>query len=89
MKIIKNTFYSILMLLALCQVAESREQQKFQDTKDSLSTRSETLLMSALENIAQSRIDEALIELEILRSINPKFSLAQLVYADLYVMKNI
>lgn len=88
MKIIKNTFYSILMLLALCQVAESREQQKFQDTKDSLSTRSETLLMSVLENIAQSRIDEALIELEILRSINPKFSLAQLVYADLLMAKN-
>jgi len=88
MKIIKNTFYSILMLLALCQVAESREQQKFQDAKDSLSTRSETLLMSALENIAQSRIDEALIELEILRSINPKFSLAQLVYADLLMAKN-
>ncbi len=76
------------MLLALCQVAESREQQKFQDAKDSLSTRSETLLMSALENIAQSRIDEALIELEILRSINPKFSLAQLVYADLLMAKN-
>jgi len=88
MKIIKNTFYSILMLLALCQVAESREQQKFQDAKDSLSTRSETLLMSALENIAQSRIDEALIELEILRNINPKFGLAQLVYADLLMAKN-
>lgn len=44
--------------------------------------------MSALENIAQSRIDEALIELEILKSINPKFSLAQLVYADLLMAKN-
>ena len=88
MKIIKNTFYSILMLLALCQVAEAREQQKFQYTNESLSTRSETLLMSALENIAQSRIDEALIELEILRSINPNFGLAQLVYADLLIAKN-
>ena len=88
MKIIKNTFYSILMLLALFQVAEAREQQKYQDTKASLSTRSETLLMSALENITQSRIDEALIELEILRSINPNFSLAQLVYADLLMAKN-
>ncbi len=76
------------MLLALCQVAEAREQQKFQYTKENLSTRSETLLMSALENIAQSRIDEALIELEILRSINPKFGLAQLVYADLLMAKN-
>ncbi len=76
------------MLLALFQVAEAREQQKYQDTKASLSTRSETLLMSALENIAQSRIDEALIELEILRSINPNFSLAQLVYADLLMAKN-
>ncbi len=76
------------MLLALFQVAEAREQQKYQDSKASLSTRSETLLMSALENIAQSRIDEALIELEILRSINPNFSLAQLVYADLLMAKN-
>jgi len=76
------------MLLALFQVAEAREQQKYQDRKASLSTRSETLLMSALENIAQSRIDEALIELEILRSINPNFSLAQLVYADLLMAKN-
>ncbi len=76
------------MLLALCQVAEAREQQKFQYTKENLSTQSETLLMSALENIAQSRIDEALIELEILRSINPKFGLAQLVYADLLMAKN-
>jgi len=76
------------MLLALFQVAEAREQQKYHDTKASLSTRSETLLMSALENIAQSRIDEALIELEILRSINPNFSLAQLVYADLLMAKN-
>jgi len=88
MKITKNTVYSILMLVALCHVAEAREQQKFQYTQESLSTRSETLLMSALENIAQSRIDEALIELEILKSINPKFGLAQLVYADLLMAKN-
>ncbi len=88
MKIIKDTVYSLLMLLALCQVAEAREQQKFQGINENLSTRSENLLMSALENIAESRIDEALIELEILKSINPKFGLAQLVYADLMVAKN-
>ncbi len=88
MKIIKDTIYSLLMLLALCQVAEAREQQKFQGINENLSTRSENLLMSALENIAESRIDEALIELEILKSINPKFGLAQLVYADLMVAKN-
>ena len=76
------------MLLALLQVAEAREQRKFQDTREDLSTRSENLLMSALENIAQSRIDEALIELEILKSINPNFALAQLVYADLITAKN-
>jgi len=88
MNIIKTTIYSILMLLALLQVAEAREQRKFQDTREDLSTRSENLLMSALENIAESRIDEALIELEILKSINPKFALAQLVYADLITAKN-
>lgn len=76
------------MLLALCQVAEAREQQKFQGINENLSTRSENLLMSALDNISQSRIDEALIELEILKSINPKFGLAQLVYADLMMAKN-
>lgn len=88
MKIIKDTVYSLLMLLALSQVAEAREQQKFQGINENLSTRSENLLMSALENIAESRIDEALIQLEILKSINPKFGLAQLVYADLMVAKN-
>ena len=88
MEIIKNTVYSLLMLLALCQIAEAREQQKFQGLNENLSTRSENLLMSALENIAESRIDEALIELEILKSINPKFGLAQLVYADLMMAKN-
>ncbi len=88
MKIIKNTIYSILMLFALCQAAEAREQQKFQGAEENLSARSENLLMSALEKIAQSKIDEALIDLGILRSINPKFSLAQLVYADLMLAKN-
>ena len=88
MKMIKTTIYSILMLLVSLQIAEAREQQKFQSTKESLSTQSENLLMSALENIGQSKIDEALIELEILRSINPKFALAQLVYADLMMAKN-
>ena len=85
---IKTTIYSILMLLVSLQIAEAREQQKFQSTKESLSTQSENLLMSALENIGQSKIDEALIELEILKSINPKFGLAQLVYADLMMAKN-
>jgi len=88
MKIIKTTIYSILVLLVSLQVVEAREQLKFQNKKDNLSTQSENLLMSALENIGQSRIDEALIELEILKSINPKFGLAQLVYADLMMAKN-
>jgi murein L,D-transpeptidase YafK len=87
-KIIKSSIYSILVLLALLQVAEAREQRKFQDTRESLSSRSENLLMSALDNISQSRIDEALIELEILKIINPNFALAQLVYADLMTAKN-
>lgn len=86
--IIKSSIYSILVLLALLQVAEAREQRKFQDTRESLSSRSENLLMSALDNISQSRIDEALIELEILKIINPNFALAQLVYADLMTAKN-
>ena len=87
-KTVKATIYSLLMLLALFQVAEAREQRKFQDSREDLSTRSENLLMSALDNIAQSRIDEALIELEILKIINPRFALAQLVYADLMKAKN-
>ena len=87
-KTTKAAIYSILMLLALSQVAEAREQRKFQDTREDLSKRSENLLMSALDNIAQARIDEALIELKILKSINPKFNLAQLVYADLMTAKN-
>lgn len=79
MKLIKNTAVTILIALSLCQTLTAKEQQQFQETRQHLSAKSEALLMSALENISQSKIDEALTDLDKLRSINPKFNLAQLI----------
>ena len=78
-KFFKTTACSILILLALWQAAEAKE---------SLSTQSEHLLMSALEDIEQSKTDEALTKLKVLKDINPKFALVQLIYADLMTAKN-
>lgn len=83
---IKNTIYTALIALLLCQTLVAKE--KLQKKNQSLSTRSETLLMSALDKIGQSRIDDALIDLNNLRNINPKFGLAQLIYADLMMAKS-
>lgn len=43
----------------------------------------EALLVKALDEITRNDIDTALKDLEYLVSVNPKFKLAQLVYADL------
>jgi hypothetical protein len=61
---------------------------KPQKESQCLSTRTETLLMSALDKIGQSKIDDALIDLNDLININPKYRLAQLIYADLMMAKS-
>lgn len=88
MNMIIKTIYTVLITLVLCQTLAAKEQQLIKVKKQSISTRSETLLMSALDKIGQSRIDEALADLDNLRSINPKFGLAQLIYADLMMAKS-
>ncbi len=88
MSVIKNTAITILIAFTLCQILAAKEQQQFQKTKQHFSAQSEALLMSALENISQSKIDEALINLDKLRNINPNFALAQLIYADLMMSKS-
>ena len=43
----------------------------------------ETRLILALDDISRNRIDQAIADLEVLVKANPRFRLAQLVYADL------
>jgi len=71
----------------MVQVAGSAEKPMSDLLSSSLSFRSEKLLMSALENVAKSKIDEAIFQLESLRAINPSFDLAKLVHADLTLSK--
>lgn len=54
----------------------------------SLRTNNERLLVKALDEIRNNRIDAALADLEYLVNINPKFRLAQLVYADLLLSRS-
>lgn len=48
----------------------------------------ETLLVSAIEKIRTGQPDEALPILKQLVSVNPKFRLAQLMYADLLLAQS-
>jgi len=75
-------FFSFVM-----QVAESAEELAGARQADSLSFRSESLLMSALESVAGSDIDKAISQLESLKVINPTFELAKLVHTDLTLSK--
>ena len=88
MNVIKNIAFAVLVALTLSQTMGAKEQRQLQKTKQHISAQSEALLMSAFENISQSKVDEALMDLDKLRNINPKFSLAQLIYADLMMAKS-
>ncbi len=88
MKIIKNITYSVLISFFLCHLALSQEQQTPIDINKTLSIQSEKLLMSALEHITNSRVNDALKELKTLIKLNPSFDLAQLIYADLTLAKS-
>lgn len=88
MKLIKTITCTVLMILALCQTLAAREQDQLRASLQNLSSRSEALLISALEHIRQSRIDDALSDIKSLKSMNPKFGLAQLIYADLMMAKS-
>ena len=77
MKMILKTIYTILITLILCQSLAAKEQQQLKEKNQSIYTQSDLLLLSALENIGHSKIDEALTDLKKLRSINAKFGLAQ------------
>lgn len=48
----------------------------------------ETLLISAIDKIRNSRIDDALRDLELLTTLQPDFKLAQLMYGDLLLARS-
>jgi len=84
---LRKVAFATFLLFFMVQVAESEENSVVNQSPGSLSFRSEKILMSALESVAESKIDKAILQLESLKTINPNFDLAKLVHADLTLSK--
>jgi len=79
----------VFILLMGIQSSPSLAQDLVLQTTNTISIERdhEALLIKALEEIKENRIDAALSDLEHLVKINPKFRLAQLMYADLLLAR--
>ena len=88
MRAIKTTIQLGVFLIVLCQHNLLLAKESVKISEEELSSYSESLLISSLEKIQRSDIDGALEDLNELRINNPKFSLAQLIYADLMLAKS-
>ncbi len=85
-KLIKSLFFVVVITGSLSSQAGDLTAQT--SALGGITEYSETILINAIEKIKNQRIDEALSDLEELVNINPKFSLAQLIYADLLTAKS-
>lgn len=75
---------SIICLVVSCvHAAESGDLMLQATAPNQLNVDPEERLITALEDISHNRIDNAIANLEVLVKTNPRFRLAQLVYADL------
>jgi len=86
--VLKKVACAAFLFFFTIQVVESAEELTNASSTDSLSFRSERLLMSALENVVDSKIDKAILQLQSLKTMNPTFDLAKLVHGDLTSSKN-
>ena len=81
---IKLTILTTLVFLELSSAPSFAQDMLFKSTlANNITQDHEIGLVQALDKISNNRIDDALRDLEILVHLNPKFRLAQLVYADL------
>jgi len=85
--VLKKVAWAAFLLFFTMQVAESAEEEARNNADKSLSSRSESLLMSALESVTESKIDEAISQLQFLKTLNPTFDLAKRVHTDLTLSK--
>ncbi len=78
-------FFSFLVL---CRPSGAADLLSKATSTQSLSMHSESLLISALENIKNAKTEEATKELRQLIKINPDFKIAQLMYADMMLARS-
>ncbi len=76
------------LLIGMLSLSSQAQDLVVQTTiTNSIERRHEALLIQALGKIKDSHIEAALSDLEYLVKINPKFRLAQLMYADLLLSR--
>jgi len=86
-KIAKTWCLLAFMLSALMSPLQAQDLVIQATAANSITQDHEARLIKALEDISKNRIDSAIQDLEYLVKINPKFRLAQLVYADLLMAR--
>ena len=84
----KNLILLILLWSTNILATESNIQSSFFKSDTDLSVYSENILISAVENIRQKKIEKALEQLKELIRVNPDFKAAQLIYADLMLSRS-
>jgi murein L,D-transpeptidase YafK len=75
-------------LALCCRLGMSQDLIAQSTAPRSLTLDTESLFIKALDEIRNNSIDTAITDLEYLVSVNPKFKLAQLVYADLLLSRS-
>ena len=83
MKSLITTVFICLIITGYTGISCAQDMVFKSTVADSIKQNNEALLVEALEKVTHNDIDAALKDLEALVSANPKFRLAQLVYADL------
>ena len=78
----------LMLFLCNCSVAEDDIGPSLLSSDKDLSMYSESILISAIDNVRKNKIDKALEKLNKLIKINPDFKAAQLIYADLMLSRS-
>lgn len=84
----KLLFFIFCAMYVICLPVSGQDMITRSIAGKSLSIDNEALFVKALDEISKNHIDSALSDLEILVTVNPKFKLAQLVYADLLLSRS-
>ena len=88
----KNKLINLILLIFFLNInilaAEKDDRLNLLPPDGNLSIYSETILVNAIENIKQNKIEKALEQLSKLIKINPDFKAAQLMYADLMLSRS-
>lgn len=87
MKMICKTM-SVILLAAFAAVATAGDLVARTAQVHSIDHGYEAMLIDALEKVKDSRIDEAIDDLELLTRMQPDFKLAQLMYGDLLLARS-